>query len=69
MLTSGPRSCKNNKFVQIDHTHQEIVCFAKFFNVMNVVYSFEIHFYYIKTYLKGLKDNRFQSFWCLFGVY
>ena len=37
---SGPRSCKNNKFVQIDHTHQEIVCFAKFFNVMNVVYSF-----------------------------
>ena len=120
MLTSGPRSCKNNKFVQIDHTHREIVCFAKFFNVMNVVYSFvaansvshliwlqnqinkipimlknivrllyclsnrfynrfdwrsmtaatiEIHFYYIKTYLKGLKDNRFQSFWCLFGVY
>lgn len=37
---SGPRSCKNNKFVQIDHTHREIVCFAKFFNVMNVVYSF-----------------------------
>jgi hypothetical protein len=37
---SGPRSCKDNKFVQIDHTHQEIVCFAKFFNVMNVVYSF-----------------------------
>ena len=39
-LSSVPRSCKNNKFVQIDHTHQEIVCFAKFFNVMNVVYSF-----------------------------
>ena len=37
---SGPRSCKNNKFIQIDHTHREIVCFAKFFNVMNVVYSF-----------------------------
>jgi len=31
--------------------------------------TIEIHFYYIKTYLKGLKDNRFQSFWCLFGVY
>ena len=40
VLTSSPRSCKNNKFVQIDHTHREIVCFAKFFNVMNVVYSF-----------------------------
>lgn len=31
--------------------------------------TIEIHFYYIKTYLKGLKGNRFQSFWCLFGVY
>ena len=30
--------------------------------------TIEIHFYYIKTYLKGLKDNRFQSFWCLLNV-
>jgi hypothetical protein len=36
----GSSELQKNKFVQIHHTHQEIVCFAKFFNVMNVVYSF-----------------------------
>jgi hypothetical protein len=39
-FTFGSSELQKNKFVQIHHTHQEIVCFAKFFNVMNVVYSF-----------------------------
>ena len=56
---SGPRSCKNNKFVQIDHTHQEIVCFAKFFNNNNVTLMDLVNYINDKYYHLPIYDIPF----------